>query len=77
MTPESQPAQGEWQPIETAPKTQANKRPNYVLISDGKYVFVGYRHEPNYPGDPEWCDEHGEFVEPQPTHWQPRPEPPK
>jgi hypothetical protein len=23
--------------------------------------------------DPEWCDETGEFIEPQPTHWMPIP----
>lgn len=62
-----------WKPIENAPKWNGEGLPPYVLISDGTYVFVGYRHDPNYPDDPEWCDEGGAFVEPQPTHWQPLP----
>jgi hypothetical protein len=65
-----------WLPIETAPPgCGPGDHPNYVLVGhdENGYVFVGYRHEPNYPGDPEWCDEHGEFIEPQPTHWMPRP----
>lgn len=74
-------AEDGWRPIETAPKCETGygrKRPQYVLVSHATigWVFVGYRHEPNYPGDPEWCDEHGEFIEPQPTHWKPLPAPP-
>jgi hypothetical protein len=73
----------EWRPIETAspavevPETSF-RRPQYVLVGHFKngYVFVGYRYQPNYPDDPEWCDESGEFIEPQPTHWMPLPAPP-
>lgn len=68
-----------WQPIETAGKSKSHETPSYVLVGHAAngYVFVGYRHEPNYPDDPEWCDEHGAFIQPQPTHWMPLPEAPK
>jgi hypothetical protein len=66
-----------WQPIETLPCVYThNGIPPYVLLATRHHVGVGYRCVPNYPGDPELCDEHGEFIEPQPTHWQPLPEPP-
>jgi len=69
-------AQEGWRPIKTAKKWLGSNVPEYKIVSDGHYVFIGYKHEPNYPGDPEWCDEHGEFIEPQPTHWMPLPAPP-
>ncbi len=52
-----------WQDIETAPKWSGTGIPPYVLISDGTYVFVGYRSDPNYPDDPEWCEARGLVME--------------
>lgn len=65
-----------WRPIETAPLSPDIGLPVYILLWNGFHVGVGFRRRPNYPDDPEFCDETGEFIEPQPTHWMPLPPPP-
>jgi len=65
-----------WQPIETAPKDGTW----IALWSDGSKVQAGYWGPSYFGSDHKWiqyahrseCEE----VEPEPTHWQPLPEPP-
>jgi len=61
----------EWQPIETAD----NDSMAVVILWDGRRVFPGWR------GNLGWMDcQQGEYdmkpIDPQPTRWQPLPEPP-
>lgn len=68
----------EWQPIETCPRSFIGYRLNYVLFYNGNHIGVGYRRDMDDvdEDEPDCCDETDEFIEPQPTHWMPLPEPP-
>lgn len=78
--PEAAPAQNSeavttgWRPIETAPRDGS-----WFLVWNGNWVGVAKYREPYDDTDPcpSWEDETGHFITPQPTIWQPRPEPPK
>ena len=66
-------AQG-WRSIETAPRDGS-----WFLVWNGHWVGVAKYREPYDDTDPcpSWEDESGHFITPQPTIWQPLPEPPK
>lgn len=78
--PEAAPAQNSeavttgWRPIETAPRDGS-----WFLVWNGNWVGVAKYREPYDDTDPcpSWEDESGHFITPQPTIWQPLPEPPK
>lgn len=71
----------EWQPIETAPKDGTE-----ILASDGIDVFMCKWDENAYK-DPSWISTYGDCYtvwdqmentfDEHPTHWTPKPEPPK
>jgi len=63
-----------WINIETD-KPQQGK---WVLLYNGHFMGVGkYRVNDVYEfPEPEWSDEIGEYITPEPTHWMPLPEPP-
>lgn len=62
-----------WRPIETAPRDGS-----WFLVWNGNWVGVAKYREPYDDTDPcpSWEDESGHFITPQPTIWQPLPEPP-
>lgn len=78
--PEAAPAQNSeavttgWRSIETAPRDGS-----WFLVWNGNWVGVAKYREPYDDTDPcpSWEDETGHFITPQPTIWQPLPEPPK
>jgi hypothetical protein len=45
-----------------------------ILLSNGHWIGVGY-YKKNYKlkisDEPKWSDEVGEYITPEPTHWQP------
>lgn len=51
-----------------------------ILLFNGFWTGVGY-YDKNYllnmDDEPKWSDEIGEYISPEPTHWQPLPAPPK
>lgn len=63
---EAELAKHKWQPIETAPKIELAE----VVLWNGKTVCAGSWWEGS------WSTLH-DYIDPQPTHWMPLPEPPK
>lgn len=69
----------DWQPIETAPKPNGDA-PLWIIGYASWGQHVGKFHE--WVGPCEWMDDHFEFMNhdydvfPEPTHWQPWPDPP-
>lgn len=66
-------AEPRWQPIETAPKDKGD-----LLLSDGKYVTVGW-YDPDFRPNGRWLsndDEGWHSDRPTFTHWMPLPQPP-
>lgn len=60
---------GDWKPIETAPKEYGHN----ILTWNGEYV--GMAHD--YHGWTLSQDADDMPMKPEPTHWQPLPEPPR
>lgn len=67
-----------WQPIDSAPRDGT-----WFLAFNGhwrgvaKYTAPYHGDEGDEFQDPVWVDETSEFIEPEPTHWQPLPSPPE
>jgi hypothetical protein len=77
---------GNWQPIETAPKTDSDGYSIDILVTDGQDVDVAFYDAEGiwrcgHPRKPGWAsrtDHDGyEHAALEPTHWMPLPEPPK
>lgn len=73
-----------WQPlpqpfiwIDVNDKKPPKAKP--IMIYNGHWIGVGY-YKKNYKlkieGEPKWSDETGEYITPNPTHWQLLPPPP-
>jgi hypothetical protein len=60
-----------WQPIETAPR---DGKPFLAWENEDRGPFKCWWHE-NWLSDEAYWDDHA-CTEPQPTHWQPLPQPP-
>lgn len=65
----AQPAPSGWRPIETAPREPGK----YLLGWNGHHCGVIQYWERKYEEDPEWVDEHTEFIDPPISHWMPLP----
>ena len=57
----------DWQPIETSPRIELDD----IIVFNGKFVQCGQWWEGG------WVDSLSEWIEPQPTHWMPLPQPPE
>ena len=72
----------EWRTIESAPYSDPGKYANYFLVWNGHHRGVAFRQKDRHGlddddwKDPEFWDEGGGPIEPQPTHWMPLPSPP-
>ena len=66
---DGQPAPSGWRPIETAPREPGK----YLLGWNGHHCGVIQYWERKYEEDPEWVDEHTEFIDPPISHWMPLP----
>ena len=65
----AQPAPSGWRPIETAPREPGK----YLLGWNGHHCGVIQYWGRKYEEDPEWVDEHTEFIDPPISHWMPLP----
>lgn len=71
----------DWIPVEE----KMPPEDKWILLYNGHWRGVGkYNHDEYFePNDedgfksPEWSDETGDFINPDPTHWMPLPEPPQ
>lgn len=57
-------------------KDMKPKKDEWVLLYNGYWRGVGKRFTKSDRDEPDYCDEITEYISPDPTHWQPLPEPP-